>query len=231
MRTFVDESGSFGWRPAGISLFCGVTIAERTLPSVFERFARWKRSVIGDSKRELKGCELTPKQLHSFTYRVMPAADRDIWLTLVGVNTRLMSELLIGKIRDSSSDIFGAASEAMMSWGNTRIAETYRQMSGWVRNRSLQNVLWVYGLTETVVRVVQHCIARFLEPEDDSEFENIRLSIDESFIRRDEHVTFWREWFRNMAMNRSESERLAIPDVEATEPPLRTAVRNTARPA
>ena len=213
MWNFIDDSGSFNWHDKGKSLFCGVTIAERSLPVVLGRFERWRSSVVGArSARELKGAELTSRQLGSFADNVAVAADRDVWLTVVAADTRLTEELVVRKLSEQASAIFQRSSDLCGEEGNLPLKEFYRQLSGWARNRSPENVLWLAALEETVTQTVQHCIVRFLEPRDAPEFEDLRIAIDESFIRRDEHVTFWREWFRAAMMSHAEQKGgLVIP--------------------
>ena len=190
-----------------------MTVAERSLPALLVRFDTWKRSIIGPrSSRELKGEELSTNQLNSFSYKVLPPTDRDVWLTVVGADTNVTSKWVIETSRDQASIQFGVASDLANSHGNAKVKETYRQMSGWVRNRSAENVIWVYALINAVDQVIQHSIARFLEPEDDIEFEDTRIQIDQSFVRRDEHVVFWREWMRNELMGRMHRGVTFIPD-------------------
>jgi len=179
VRNFIDDSGSFNWHDKGKSLFCGVTIAERSLPAVLERFKTWRSSVAGaGSNRELKGAELTPSQLDSFTDKVLIAADRDVWLTVVAADTRLTEEQVVRKLSEQASAIFQRSSDLCGEHGNLPLKERYRQLSGWARNRSPENVLWLAALEETVTQTLQHCIVRFLEPEDAPEFENLRIAID-----------------------------------------------------
>lgn len=211
MRTFIDDSGSFSWRNKGISLFCGITIADRDFDAVTERFIRWKRSILGKSTREIKGAELTPNQLNSFNQKVLPHTDHDVYVTLVGADTSVTSNAIVTKVAEQVSAMFLRASEMMEQHGNLRLKESYRQLAGWAKNRSPENVLWIIVLEETVIQTVHHCIARFLEPEDAKEFEDLRILIDESFIRRDEHVTFWREWLRNGLQTRSKKEGTPTP--------------------
>ena len=85
MWNFIDDSGSFSWDNKGKSLFCGVTVSDVELPRLEERFLAWKRSIIGESKRELKGQELTANQLYSFSQKVLPRTARDIHLTLAEI--------------------------------------------------------------------------------------------------------------------------------------------------
>jgi hypothetical protein len=212
MRNFIDDSGSFNWQDKGRSLFCGVTVAERSLAAVLERFAVWRSSIVGPrSTRELKGAELTPRQLDSFADKVLVGADRDVGLTLVAADTTLTQEQDVRKLAEQASAMFQRASEMCGDEGKLTLKEYYRQLSGWARSRSPENVLWLAALERTVTQALQHCIVRFMEPEDASEFENLRIAIDESFIRRDEHVAFWREWFRVAMMSHSEKDALMIP--------------------
>jgi hypothetical protein len=44
VKVFIDDSGSFNWHSQGRSLFCGVTIPDRAIASVFDWFARWRRT-------------------------------------------------------------------------------------------------------------------------------------------------------------------------------------------
>ncbi len=188
-------------------------MAERDVSDLMERFANWRCSILGSrSKRELKGEELTPNQLNSFSYRVLPPTDRDVWLTVVGADTRVTSKKVIEISRDQAAVMFGSSADLADSHRNHRVKEMYRQMSGWARNRSAENVLWIYCLVETIIDTIQHFMVRFMEPEDDGEFEHIRIAIDQSFVRRDEHVIFWREWLRTELMGRAHREATAVPD-------------------
>jgi hypothetical protein len=212
MKIFIDESGGFNWTNPGISIFCGVTIPDRDLNTVLGRFDHWRRSVIGHSTRELKGCELTEAQITSFVNKVLPGSDRDVWLTVQGVDTKRTKKHIIEQLTAQDAEIFERSSEIMQEHKNLRMKEQYRQMSGWVRSRSVENVYWIIALQETVINSLQHTIIRFMEPEDDSEFNDFRIFIDQSFIRRDEHISFWREWLRADLAKSSRKNPTNIPD-------------------
>jgi Protein of unknown function (DUF3800) len=196
MKIFIDDSGSFNWQSPGKSVFCGVTIADRDYPAVVGRFAHWRRSVIGKSKRELKGSELTEAQLSSFASKVLPWTDKSTCLTVVGVDTCRTRQHHIIQLRKQASTMFGRSSEIAGEHNNSRIKESYRQMSGWISSRSPENVAWIIGLEEAIIDSLQHTIIRFMDPEDDCEFEDLRIFIDQSFVQREQHVSFWREWLR-----------------------------------
>ena len=103
------------------------------------------------------------------------------------------------------------SAEIMAEHRNTKMQEQYRQMTGWMRSRSPQNLLWIIGLEDAIIDSLQHSIIRLMEPEDDAEFSDLRILIDESFIRREEHVSFWREWLRN-GLSKSSRSALQLPD-------------------
>jgi hypothetical protein len=212
MKIFIDDAGAFNWSNPGVSVFCGVTIPDRDLDSVLERFARWRRSIIGHSNRELKGSELTEPQLTSFANKVLPSKDRDVWLTVQGVDTSRTREKNIGEFRGQAATIFERCSELSNEHKNLRLKETYRQMAGWTKSRSNENVLWIIALHEAIVNSLQHSIIRFMEPKDDPEFNDLRIQIDQSFVRRDEHVTFWREWLRAELGKSSRKEPTVTPN-------------------
>ncbi len=203
MWNFIDESGSFSWSNRGKSLFCGVTVSDLELPRLERRFSEWKRSIIGRRSEELKGQSLTANQLYSFCIKVLPWTTRDIHLTLVGGDTDVTAEQLVERLRHQTSELLRLSSDLCADRGNARLAEIYRQMSGWVKNRSTANVLWIIALQQTIFDTLQHAIVRFGGPECSSEFENIEFAIDRSFIHRDEHVAFWGEWLRNDLMKPS----------------------------
>jgi Protein of unknown function (DUF3800) len=203
MWNFLDESGSFCWADEGISVFCGLSVPDAEIPALADRFVKWKSSIIGESKRELKGQELTPSQLLSFCRSVLPRDPRSFYLTLVGADTRRTAEVYLERLRDQAAALFRLSSELCIKSGNRKLAEMYRQMSGWLLNRSTVNILWIIVLEEAILQTLQHTAIRFLDPEYDSEFENLEIAIDESFVRRDEHVIFWREWLRNGLMKNS----------------------------
>jgi len=99
-------------------------------------------------------------------------------------------------LRDQAAELFKCSSELCAKHNNQSVAEIYRQMSGWVKNRSTSNILWIVVLLEAIFNTLQHAIVRFAEAEHSPEFENIEIAIDRSFIHRDEHLVFWKEWLR-----------------------------------
>lgn len=212
MKIFIDEAGSFNWHNPGRSIFCGVSVPDRNLPAVKDRFARWRRSIIGHSNRELKGAELTEAQLSSFASKVLSGSDKQIWLTVIGVDTRKTQKQIIVRLREQASAILQRSSEISAEHRNLRLKETYRQISGWIKSRSPENLIWIIGLEQMVIDALQHTIIRFMEPEDDCEFEDFRIGIDQSFIRKEEHAIFWREWLRAGLAKSSRKDLSNIPD-------------------
>jgi hypothetical protein len=196
MWSFVDDSGSFSWVNRGKSLFCGLTISDGELPRLEQRFLAWKQSVVGRTNRELKGYELTSNQLYSFSHKVLPMAVRNMHLTLVAGDTSVTAESYLERLRYQAAEMFRLSSELCAKHGNAKLAEFYRQMSGWVRKRSVSNILWIIALQQAIFDTLQHAIVRFGEPEYSGEFENIEFAIDRSFVKRDEHLVFWKEWLR-----------------------------------
>jgi hypothetical protein len=152
------------------------------LPELENRFAAWKRTVVGKSKAELKGQHLTANQLYSFACKVLPPARRQIHLTLVGGDTQITEQSFVERLRDQAAELFQLSSGLCAKHENNKLRETYRQMSGWVRNRSTSNVFWVITLQQAIIDTLQHAIICFAELDYSSQFENIEIAIDESFI-------------------------------------------------
>jgi hypothetical protein len=194
MWNFIDDSGSFSWGNRGKSLFCGVTVPDAELPHLEKRFFDWKRTIIGQNKRELKGQELTANQLYSFSHRVLPWTMRDIHITLTGGDTSVTDESYLEKLREQTAELFRLSSDLCAKHKNAKLAELYRQMSGWIGNRSTSNVLWIIILEQAIIDTFQHAICRFADTEHSYEFQNIEIAIDRSFIHRDEHREFWKAW-------------------------------------
>jgi hypothetical protein len=118
---------------------------------------------------------------------------------------------------DQSAEIFRLSSELCAkhtsdSNNNEKIVEFYRRMSGWVAKRSTPNCLWIVVLLQTIFDTLQHGIVRFAEPEFSREFENIEFVIDKSFIQRDEHLQFWKEWLRADLMKSSRESIMTIKE-------------------
>jgi hypothetical protein len=204
---FIDDAGSFSWANRGKSLFCGVTVSDTELPELEKRFVAWKRSIVGDSGQELKGSQLTSNQLASFAIRLFPPSSGVVF-TVVGGDTSVTAESHVEKMRHQSAEIFRLSSELCARHTsetnkNKKLVEFYRQMSGWVGKRSTPNCLWIVVLLETIFDTLQHGIFRFAQPEFNHEFENIEFVIDKSFIQRDEHLQFWKEWLRADLMKSS----------------------------
>jgi len=214
MWNFIDDSGSFSWGNKGKSLFCGVTVSDAEVPELEKRFIAWKKSIVGRSAQELKGSDLTSNQLESFVMKVLPPSS-GVVLTVVGGDTSVTAESHVERMRDQSAEIFRLSSELCSKYTsetnkNQKIVEFYRQMSGWMGKRSTPNCLWIVVLLQTIFDTLQHGIVRFAEPEFSQEFENIEFVIDQSFIKRDEHLQFWKEWLRADLMKSSRRSILTV---------------------
>jgi len=174
--------------------------------------------MIGSSNRELKGEELSPNQLESFSYKVFPSVGCDSKLTVVGADTEITSKDIIERARQQVGEQFAHCATVVLEHNpsNKRLAQQYTEAAGWVRKRSAENFLWVNTLEEEILQSVQHGVVYFLEPQDDTEFENIEIIIDRSFIKREQHIGFWKEWLRNGLVNRSHrKEGFVTPDTWA----------------
>ena len=118
-------------------------------------------------------------------------------------------------MRDQSAEIFRLSSELCAKYKsetnkNDSTIEFFRQMSGWIGKRSTPNCLWIVVLLEAIFQTLQHAIVRFADAEFSSEFENIEFVIDRSFIQRDEHLDFWKEWLRADLMKSSRASIMTI---------------------
>jgi hypothetical protein len=209
---YIDDSGSFTWNPPGVSLFASLLVPNRAHDALVTRFLRWKRCVIGKSKRELKGSELTPNQIESFTYTVLPHRDRDPRLTVICADTRKTQKTIVERRRDQIADQFAYAAQYILRENSAgkRLAQQYGEGSGWIRRRSPENVLWIHVLETTVADSVQHSVAYFLEDEHADQFEHNEIIIDRSFIVRERHIMFWGEWLRNGLMSHKANETHAF---------------------
>jgi hypothetical protein len=208
VNLFLDDSGAFNWHNKGESLFAGLTVPDRNIKTLVARFEAWRRSIIGkSSRRELKGEELSDAQLRSFVHRVLPPKDRGTKVTVVGANTSLMSEKIVAQVRDDLASQYKYTAELVTreNPANKPLIQFYVEMSNWIKNRSTSNFLWVSVLEVALTDTLQHSIAYHMEPSDDSEFENIEIVIDQSFIVRERHIWFWHEWLRSYLSTRMHS--------------------------
>src|SRR5581483_2027914 len=210
MKNYIDESGTFGWTPEGISVFAGLSLADRSFERVFAAFAEWKRLIArvhdGD---EVKGWSLSPIQLQVFVkWVVLP--HRDFWVTLVGVDTRNTKETVARMYVDQAAEVAAAAGRFAESNGDSTLARDYRKWAVWIRRRSPQNGLWLLGLAHTILHLMQHTIVRHMEPADDAEFENWDIIIDRSIIETARHEVFWGGWLRALLYQQTNKKPLDI---------------------
>jgi|ERR1700676_658963 len=210
MKIFVDESGSFGWKPEGISLFCAAIIADRELPALLERFRAWKQTHTDLGRAEVKGKNLSPQQQTAFVQSVVLDC-RDFSITQVGVDTRMSSRELAEQFISKYAQIALAASQWAKQRNKSVVERQYRELAGWLRNRSPEHFMWIQGLTDVIWKTLQNAIVSFMEPEDDSEWEHSAIFIDKSFIRQSEHILFWQEWLRNQVHGMSRRKPLLTP--------------------
>ncbi|MFL6388385.1 MAG: DUF3800 domain-containing protein [Terriglobales bacterium] len=200
MKTFIDESGCFSWTRSGKSIFCGVSLPDPALPTLFLRFFHWKRDVLGlKRQKEIKACDLDTKQLRSFVERVA-LPEETFRLTYTAVDTQFTSAAIVDKMRDQWADVLAVVANREDARGNRPAAQFHLEMSNWVRRRSHEHFLWNMALYAIIFESVQNTISRFAHESFDAEFASWDIIIDRSFIKRDRHMTFWQEWLRHQLM-------------------------------
>ena len=121
----------------------------------------------------------------------------DLWLTLVVLDTTRTKREHIEELRRQAWGMAERSSELAAEHNNAWLTEFYRQQTGWLKALGAENILWIVGLEHIIVDSLQHSIMRFMEPEDDVEYLPMNVLIDRSFIQREQHINFWREWLRN----------------------------------
>ena len=212
MRIFIDESGNFGSSPPQISLHCGVVVCSTSLVELFRRFLEWKHSLVGNHrKREIKANVLDDDQLESFV-RTVILPEADLRLTVVGIDTNIFTKPALEDWRDGISHVCQGAAEWSGSRGYPVAKRQYTEMSGWLWNRSPDNLALMISLGEVIWQSLQNSIICFGGSQFESEFCDLEIVIDRSFIRRHEHELFWNEFLRSHFKNRSRREPLLTPD-------------------
>jgi len=196
VKTFIDESGCFSWNRLGKSTFCGVSLPDHSLPDLYIDFLRFKRDSGLKKQKEIKGHELTTKQLRSFVDRVV-LAHENFRLTYVVVDTQFTSSAVTDKMRDQWADVLAVAAGRDKARGNEPAAQFYLEMSSWVRKRSRENFLWAMALYAIIFESIQNTISRFADVAFDEDFVSWDIIIDRSFVSRDRHIVFWQEWLRH----------------------------------
>ena len=206
MKIFVDDSGGFGWCPPGVSLFCALSVSDRTLDALISRFVRWKGlQPNGSDSREIKGKNLAQWQQSSFATSVI-LADPYARLILAGTDTNLFQRELAQRFTKDSAATLRACAKWAMESEKPLLVEFYNSMARWMDDRSPENVLWVGSLVHAIRLALQVSIVQFAEEEHDSEFENVEILIDRSFISKQKHDTYWREWLRSALLLESKKE-------------------------
>ena len=214
MRIFVDESGSFSWSTPGISLMAALVIPNVAMDSLTSRFLLWKSAIVGESGREIKGSGLTSGQLESFVQQVLPSSEHVPLLTVVGADTATNQESHVAMAKDQLSQQYAHIARQLLERipPNKPLAQAYTELSGWTRNRSAVNFLWIATAEKTIVEVIQLMICAFMDQEFDQEFEDIEISIDRSFIKEPGPIRFWQEYHRVSHLTRAKKgEGLLVP--------------------
>jgi len=206
MRIFIDDSGGFSWTTHGVSLFCAVTVSDRTFDSVKSNFSSWKaRQPYFAAGAELKGTDLSALQQASFVNAVILGGTA-LRLTLAGTKTTLFKKEIAEQFIKDAASVLRAVAKARPG-----LDDFYRRMARWMVQRSPENLMWIYCLGDVIRLSVQHSIVQFMLQSDDSEFENIEIQIDQSFIEKPTHIEFWQEWLRNFLYDKSRKDPMMIP--------------------
>jgi hypothetical protein len=219
MHIFFDESGSFSWATPAISVMPHVIVPTGALSALESQFLLWKRVAIGQRKGELKGSSLSDAQLLDFVQAVLPVGGPKIVVGVVGVDTAQTQELHVAQARDQLARQFAHVRDLLLARNppNKSLAQAYDELGNWTKNRSAVNFLWLWCAEESIWQSIQHAIAYFLEPDEDHEFEEIEITVDQSFIRRERHIEFWQEVLRLGLSNRSTTGRSFMVPTEWRE--------------
>ncbi len=171
------------------------------------------------SEAELKGSSLSDAQLLDFVQTVLPVGGPKIVVGVVGVDTAQTQELHVAQARDQLARQFAHARDLLLARNppNKSLAQAYDELGNWTKNRSAVNFLWLWCAEESIWQSIQHAIAYFLEPDEDHEFEEIEITVDQSFIRRERHIEFWLEVLRLGLSNRSTTGRSFMVPTEWRE--------------
>jgi hypothetical protein len=204
LKIFIDDSGDFGWAPPGASLFCAVTVSDRTLDGISSNVSTWKSRQPGyDPDVEAKGKDLLQFQQASFAQSIV-LQSTGLRLTLAGTKTNLFKRELMEQFISDSAGVLRATARWAETNDKPLLKDHFRGMARWIEQRSPENILWLYTLGNVIDLALQHGIVMFADEEHDCEFENIEILIDQSFITRPKHDDFWREWLRNFLFIKSE---------------------------
>jgi hypothetical protein len=197
MKTFIDESGGFGWHCPGKSTFCSISVPDQALPDLYLDFFKWKHRVLGLKKRkEVKGRELTTKQLRSFVELVVMPTET-LRLTYVAVDTQLTSADIIDKMRSQWAEVVTVGANRATADTSKVLGQFYQEMAGWIRHRSSEQFLWLMALYACLFESIQNTFSSFADQSFDQEFAAWDIVIDRSFIKHDRHMHFWLEWLRH----------------------------------
>src|SRR6266478_1789027 len=211
MKIFIDDSGGFLWTAHGVSLFCAVTVSDRTFDSIASNFSSWKsRQPYFTEGAELKGTDLSALQQASFVNSVIPNTT-GLRLTLAGTKTSLFKKEIAEQFVKDAASVLRAVAKSGHDTDRPLIEDFFRRMARWMEERSPENLMWIYSLGNAIHLSIQHSIVQFMMPDDDSEFEEIEIQIDQSFIAKSTHVEFWMEWLRNFLYSKSVKEPMMIP--------------------
>jgi hypothetical protein len=211
MKIFIDDSGGFSWTAHGVSLFCAVTISDKTFDNVAASFDSWKsRQPYFTPGAELKGTDLSPLQQTSFVNAAILNSPK-LRLTLAGTKTNLFKKEIAAQYIKDAAGILRASAKLGNETDRPLIEDFYRRMARWVEQRSPENLMWIVCLGDVIRLSIQHSIVQFMYPADDPEFENIEILIDQSFIEKSTHIEFWQEWLRNFLYDQSRKEPMMIP--------------------
>jgi Protein of unknown function (DUF3800) len=206
VKIFIDDSGDFGWTASGVSLFCAMILSDRSFDAVTTDFSKWKsRQPHSTAASEIKGKDLSQIQQATFA-QVVVLENSGLWLTLAGTKTTLFKREIAEEFVRNSAAIVRAVGKRADDLNKPILTEFFGRMARWIEKRSPENVLWLLTLVNAIHLAMQHSIVIFAEEKHDSEFENIEILIDESFIKKPSEIEFWGEWLRNLLLVKSERE-------------------------
>lgn len=205
----IDETGDFSPDSELFSFFVAILIdqSKNGLEIKKQQFDQWKKTIPEQKfnvKGEVKGNDLDDSELLSFVQNVYnpdPALRKEVVCFLPKENP----EFLMKTFKEIEVEKLHKVSEFAKKQGKLEMAKQYERMAVWHKNAKKMHYPHFFKLIilrSLISKAFNTCVgvSILLEVLHDKEFENllnIKIKIDQDFVRGDDPTIYWKELLRN----------------------------------
>ncbi len=211
----IDESGDFREGSTSRHFFCGISLRQQSdlYRQKKDQFLDWERSLpkrLKDSKGEFKSSNLSEENLSAFVENVIDI-DPIIIITPMQFRPSANPRKVIEKHKNIQLAGINDGILLYTKQKKMKLVKTYKDFSNWYRKLSYPEYVKLLLLGACITKSLSNTFGTAIALGFDSELVDLRIILDEGYVKSREQDIFWHEILRNQLYFFSHQDPLLYP--------------------